>query len=109
MEFYQQLIERRMFMDLYGSLVGFSLDSMDKPFFIFSDLSLHTRNLLINNYASLCVNEYGFKTATDSRISITGNFDKKNKEKYYIEKYIKYHPNADWVNFLILMFMLWKK
>ena len=85
----------------YGSLVGFSLDSMDKPFFIFSDLSLHTRNLLVNNYASLCVNEYGFKTATDSRISITGNLIKKeNKEKYYIEKYIKYHPNADWVNFL---------
>lgn len=83
----------------YGSLVGFSLTDNDKPFFIFSDLSLHTRNLIINNTASLYVNEYGFKMATDSRVSITGKLTTTNDcNNYYKNKYLKYHPNADWIN-----------
>lgn len=83
----------------YGSIVSFALDEDDKPFFIFSDLSLHTRNLMINNSVSLCVTEYGFNSASDSRVSITGTIKKQNKNiDYYKEKFMKYHPQADWIN-----------
>ena len=84
----------------YGSLVGFSLDKNDKPFFIFSNLALHTRNILINNKVSLYVNEYGFKTATDSIVSLTGYLIPINEnEDYYKNRYMKEHPTADWINF----------
>ena len=84
----------------YGSLVGFSLDKNDKPFFIFSDLAIHTRNILINNKVSLYVNEYGFKTPTDSRVTLTGDLILiKENEDYYKNIYLENHPGADWINF----------
>ena len=84
----------------YGSIVSFSLDEDGHPFFIFSDISLHTRNILANNSISLCVTEYGFCSASDSRVSITGNLIiNEENNNYYKEKYLKYHPGADWINF----------
>lgn len=84
----------------YGSIVGFCLDEVDKPFFIFSNLALHTRNILQNNSVSFCVTEYGFKRATDSRVSLTGNLIRKeDNENYYKKKFLKYHIDADWVFF----------
>ena len=83
----------------YGSIVSFALDEDDRPFFIFSDLSLHTRNILLNDSISLCVTEYGFKSASDSRVSVTGTIKKQsNNLDYYKSKFLKYHPNADWIN-----------
>ena len=82
-----------------GSIVGFSLDKLGKPYFIFSDISLHTRNILKNNSVSLCVTEYGFKSASDSRVSITGDLKKVDDDGCYKEKYLKYHPDADWITF----------
>ena len=82
----------------YGSIVGFCLDETDKQFFIFSNLALHTRNILQNNSVSLCVTEYGFRQATDSRVSLTGNLIKKeDNEDYYKNKFLKYHLDADWI------------
>ena len=84
----------------YGSIVAFCLDELDNPYFIFSNLALHTRNILQNNSVSLCVTEYGFKQATDSRVTLVGNLvQKDDNNNFYKNKFLEYHPNADWITF----------
>jgi len=85
-----------------GSVVGFSMDSNDLPFFVFSDLSTHTRNLLVNNSASLSVMEYGFNDVSDSRVMLTGDIKKIKNEKViedYKNLYLRNHPDSLWITF----------
>lgn len=84
-----------------STIVGFSVDNKGKPFFLLSSLSMHTRNLLLNNSASLCVTEYGFLNGGDARVTLTGQINEvRNKDKieYFKEKYLEEHPYAEWIN-----------
>ena len=86
----------------HSSIVGFSSDETGRPFFILSSLSLHTRNLILNNSASLCVTDYGFKNGADARVSLTGNVNVVSNVKDSLnlkDIYKKSHPNADWIYF----------
>lgn len=85
-----------------STIVGFSVDENGKPFFVLSILSMHTRNLLLNNSASLCVTEYGFQNVGDSRVTLTGKINKVksvNKIDFFKKKYLLDHPYADWINY----------
>ena len=84
----------------HSSLVGFSIDDTGNPFFAFSTLSFHTRNLILNNSASLCVPDYGFKNGADARVSLTGLVDKvydESKSLALKNLYKNSHPHADWI------------
>lgn len=84
----------------HSSLVGFSIDNIGNPFFAFSSLSFHTRNLILNNSASLCVPDYGFKNGADARVSLTGLVEKvydESKSNDLKNLYKDSHPHADWI------------
>ena len=85
-----------------GTVVGYSMDHDGLPFFVFTDLSIHTINLLENNSASLCVMEYGFNNILDSRVMLTGDVraidDKLIKDKYK-NMYLDSHPNEEWIRY----------
>lgn len=84
-----------------GSIVGFSTDAKGRPIFCFSGMSAHTKNLIKDTRASLCVTEPGFLGAADARVVLTGEVkpvpkdDQEEVRKLYLEK----HPNAYWVKF----------
>lgn len=90
-----------------GSIVGFAIDPEDgKPFFTFSKLSTHRRDLDMDKNASLTVTEDNFCDANDARCSITGTIvELKDKEMKGCVKsrlrdtYLTRHPGATWVDF----------
>lgn len=85
-----------------GSVVGFAPDEQGRPIFIFSGMSSHTQDILVNPHCSLTVAAKGFKGAADGRVNLIGRCelirdpDEKAKTK---EIYMKKHPNAFWVEF----------
>jgi putative heme iron utilization protein len=84
-----------------GSIVAFSTDGKGRPIFVFSTMSTHTKNLMTDPRASLCVTEMDFQGAADARVVLTGNVtvapeeDQPDLKKQYMES----HPNAYWASF----------
>jgi putative heme iron utilization protein len=85
-----------------GSVVGFAVDDIGRPIFIFSGMSSHTQDLLANPYCSLTVAAKDFKGAADGRVNLQGKCEliKDPAEKDAAKEiYMKKHPGAFWVNF----------
>eukprot|EP00614_Pseudopedinella_elastica_P032463 CAMPEP_0172615438 /NCGR_PEP_ID=MMETSP1068-20121228/59236_1 /TAXON_ID=35684 /ORGANISM="Pseudopedinella elastica, Strain CCMP716" /LENGTH=353 /DNA_ID=CAMNT_0013420581 /DNA_START=52 /DNA_END=1113 /DNA_ORIENTATION=+ len=84
-----------------GSIVGFAVDDEGYPIFSFSGMSAHTKNVLVNPRASLCVTEPEFLGAADARTTVVGTMRilKGEERERAEEAYLKSHPNAYWVKF----------
>jgi len=83
-----------------GSVVGFALDA-GLPFFVFSGMSQHTQDLLVDPRCSLTVTSKDFKGAPDGRVSLMGTVEKApaGEVDRLKEAYLAKHPGAFWVNF----------
>ncbi|CAB9503930.1 Protein of unknown function (DUF2470) [Seminavis robusta] len=85
-----------------GSVVGFVPDENGNPLFLFSGMSTHTQDILVDPKASLTVAAKEFKGAADGRVNLMGTCSKLPQEE--IEKakelYLAKHPNSKvWINF----------
>jgi len=94
-----------------GALVGFATDERGLPFFCFSSMSSHTKDLLAakdDAKGALCVTAKGFEGAADGRVTLIGDMARCSKEEVEAEGlrelYRKKHPNAFWVDFGDFMF-----
>ena len=85
-----------------GSVVGFELDDEGYPFFVFSTMSAHTKDVLKDSKVSLTVMANDFKGAAEGRVVLIGNavklFDDEKRAKLR-EKYLKKHKDAYWIDF----------
>mmetsp|Transcript_18039 Transcript_18039/g.37203 ORF Transcript_18039/g.37203 Transcript_18039/m.37203 type:complete len:343 (+) Transcript_18039:82-1110(+) len=85
-----------------GSVVGFAVDDEGCPLFVFSGMSSHTQDILVDPKCSLTVADKNFKGAADGRVNLMGNVNRV-KDPEAIEKareiYLKKHPGAFWANF----------
>lgn len=86
-----------------GSVVGFAVDEpAGRPLFIFSGMSTHTQDLLLDPRCSVTIAAKDFKGAADGRVNLLGrcelikDADEKAKAK---EFYLQKHPGAFWVDF----------
>ena len=85
-----------------GSVVGFVPDEDGNPLFLFSGMSTHTQDILVDGRASLTVAQKGFKGAADGRVNLMGTCRKLPQEKIEAarEKYLQKHPNSKvWIDF----------
>lgn len=56
-----------------GSIVGFELDDDARPFFSFSEMSAHTKDIKHDSKSSLTILAKDFKGAAEGRVVIIGN------------------------------------
>jgi putative heme iron utilization protein len=85
-----------------GSIVGFELDEAGKPFFVFSSMSAHTKDILMDERASLCVTAKDFKGAAEGRVVLIGNVKKVDddaRRAVLRDRYLARHKDAFWVDF----------
>lgn len=84
-----------------GSVVGFAPDDDGRPLFVFSSMSTHTQDVIIDPKCSLTVASKEFKGAADGRVNLMGNVERLADDEIEDAKelYLKKHPNAFWVNF----------
>lgn len=84
-----------------GSIVGFAPDEEGRPIFVFSGMSTHTQDLLVDSRCSLTIASKEFKGAADGRVNLMGNVKlvPKAEREALKEVYLAKHPNAFWVNF----------
>lgn len=84
-----------------GSTVGFAVDEAGFPIFCFSGMSGHTKNVLADPRASLCVTEPGFVGAADARTAFVGTMEVLGGEAADKARaaYLESHPGAYWVQF----------
>lgn len=85
-----------------GSVVGYELDDEGYPFFVFSTMSAHTKDVLKDGKMSLTVMASDFKGAAEGRVVLVGDvvkvFDKERIANLR-EKYLKRHKDAYWIDF----------
>ena len=85
-----------------GSVVGFELDDKGLPFFVFSTMSAHTKDVLKDGKVSLTVMANDFKGAAEGRVVLIGSavklFDKE-KIATLRDLYLKKHKDAYWIDF----------
>lgn len=69
--------------------------------FVFSGMSGHTQDVLVDPLCSLTVASQDFKGAADGRVNLMGRMSKipKSDIEPLKELYLSKHPNAFWVNF----------
>eukprot|EP00621_Florenciella_sp_RCC1693_P009775 CAMPEP_0182533600 /NCGR_PEP_ID=MMETSP1323-20130603/13929_1 /TAXON_ID=236787 /ORGANISM="Florenciella parvula, Strain RCC1693" /LENGTH=233 /DNA_ID=CAMNT_0024743505 /DNA_START=47 /DNA_END=748 /DNA_ORIENTATION=+ len=84
-----------------GSIVGFAVDAEGSPIFCFSGMSAHTKNILKDKRASLCVTETSFQGAADARTTFVGTMKTLSGDECQEARdtYVKSHPNAYWAQF----------
>ena len=84
-----------------GSVVGFAPDADGSPVFVFSGMSSHTQDLLVDPRCSLTVASKQFKGAADGRVNLMGTVRKLPQEDVEAarELYLDKHPDAFWVTF----------
>lgn len=85
-----------------GSVVGFTVDDEGRPIFVFSGMSSHTQDILVDPKCSLTIADKNFKGAADGRVNLMGNCNRiKDPEEIDVarEFYLKKHPGAFWANF----------
>jgi len=85
-----------------GSVVGFAMEEDGKPFFVFSTMSAHTKDVLKDGKISLTVMAKDFQGAAEGRVVLIGDavkvFDKE-KIAAMREKYLARHKDAYWIDF----------
>lgn len=85
-----------------GSVVGFELDEAGMPFFVFSSMSAHTKDVLKDGRVSLTVLANDFKGAAEGRVVLIGTckklFDKDRRDTLR-DKYLARHKDAYWIDF----------
>ena len=85
-----------------GSIVGFELDDKGRPFFVFSTMSAHTKDVAKDKRASLTIVAKDFKGAAEGRVVLLGDvkkvFDAEQKAKLR-DLYLLRHKDAYWVDF----------
>ena len=79
----------------YGSLVGIAFDYDLSPIMLFSTLSDHTRNLEIDNRASLLFEEASRLKNPQSgpRVSVLGRINR-TTEEVHAKRFLAHHPEA---------------
>ena len=85
-----------------GSVVGFAPDDEGRPLFVFSGMSSHTQDLLVDPKCSVTIAAKEFKGAADGRVNLMGVCQRiKDKDEVAKAKeiYLKKHPGAFWVDF----------
>lgn len=85
-----------------GSVVGFALQDDGSPFFVFSTMSAHTRDILKDGKSSLTVMANDFKGAAEGRVVLIGDVVKvfdKDVRAALRTKYMARHPGAYWADF----------
>lgn len=84
-----------------GSVVGFAPDEFGRPLFVFSGMSTHTQDLLVDPRCSVTIASKEFKGAADGRVNLMGNVKLVPNEEREACKatYLKKHPGAFWVEF----------
>ena len=85
-----------------GSVVGFTVDEIGRPLFVFSGMSTHTQDILTNPHCSLTVAAKDFKGAADGRVNLLGTctlIKTKEEQDRAKELYLQKHPGAFWVDF----------
>lgn len=84
-----------------GSMVGFAPDADGSAIFVFSKLSVHTRDVEADGRCSLTVLANDFKGAADGRVNLLGDCVRIQEDMIPAarETYLKKHPNAFWVTF----------
>lgn len=88
----------------FGSLVDFASDSMGHPVFSFSQLGIHTRNLLANPRCTLVVQIPGWSGLSNARVTIFGDVFPlpEDQQEWAHKQYIAKHqqaPSQQWGNF----------
>ena len=86
-----------------GSVVGFQLqEGNGLPYFVFSTMSAHTKDVLKDGKVSLTVMAKDFQGAAEGRVVLIGDckkvFDKDEIAKLR-EKYLARHKDAYWIDF----------
>ena len=85
-----------------GSIVGFELDDNSKPFFVFSTMSSHTKDVINDKKASLTITSKDFKGAAEGRVVIIGDIVKVQEPdtiQKLRNKYLSRHKEAYWIDF----------
>ena len=85
-----------------GSVVGFAMEEDGKPFFVFSTMSAHTKDVLKDGKVSLTVMAKDFQGAAEGRVVLIGDVVKvfdKEKIAAMREKYLARHKDAYWIDF----------
>ena len=79
-----------------GSVVGFVPDEDGNPLFLFSGMSTHTQDILVDPKASLTVAAKEFKGAADGRVNLMGTTSKLKPDEIERAKelYLAKHPNS---------------
>lgn len=62
-------------------MVGFAPDPQGRPVFIFSGMSSHTQDVLVDPRVSLTVASKDFKGAADGRVNLVGTMERVRDEK----------------------------
>jgi len=86
----------------YGSVVGFQIDKLGHPFFVFSKLSSHTKDVVKDGRVSLVVMSKDFKGASEGRVTLVGELEKVVEEdnvQALRDLYLKRHTDAFWIDF----------
>lgn len=85
-----------------GSVVGFELDDSGLPFFVFSTMSSHTKDIAKDGRCSLTVLAGDFKGAAEGRVTLVGDVRKVDNAEKCVklrEKYLARHKDAYWIDF----------
>ena len=84
-----------------GSVVGFAPDADGQPIFIFSGMSSHTQDILVDPRCSVTIAAKEFKGAADGRVNLMGTCKLIPPEEREAAKaiYLAKHPDAFWVDF----------
>jgi putative heme iron utilization protein len=86
-----------------GSVVGFELDEAGLPFFVFSTMSAHTRDVIKDGRVSLTVLASDFKGAAEGRVVLIGTCKKlsadSERQAKLRERYLARHKDAYWIDF----------
>ena len=85
-----------------GSVVGFAPDDEGRPLFVFSGMSTHTQDLLVDPRCSVTIASKEFKGAADGRVNLMGKCELIKDPQVTAtakETYLKKHPGAFWVDF----------
>jgi len=87
-----------------GSIVGFELNDEGNPFFVFSTMSAHTRDVQKDVKASLTILAKDFKGAAEGRVVLIGDVQKVDPANTEVianlrAKYLARHKDAYWIDF----------
>lgn len=85
-----------------GSIVGFATNEEGLPFFSFSTMSAHTKDISKDGRVSLTITSKDFKGAAEGRVVLIGDIEPVTQSEDVAsmrEKYLARHKDAYWVQF----------